>query len=139
MKKSFCRKTNYSRVARGFSLIELMTVVAVLAILTAIAYPSYTNYIVKTRRTAAKACMTQISNYMERYYTTNMNYTAAVDPKLDCESTAQTGNFYSWTVTPGAAAYTITAAPTAQQPDTTCGTLTLNQAGTRTPATTGCW
>lgn len=137
MKKSFCENTS----GRGFTLIELMIVVAIVAILTAIAYPSYTHYIVKTRRTAAKACLTEVSNYMERYYTTNMKYTGATDPQLDCESAAQTGGFYTWSFvgTPDATTYKISAAPKASQPDTECGTLTLDQTGARTPTTTGCW
>src|SRR3546814_3057220 len=42
---------------RGFTLIELMVVVAIIAILASIAYPAYTDYIVKTRRSAGAACL----------------------------------------------------------------------------------
>ena len=58
--------------ARGFTLIELMVVVAIIAILAAIAYPSYTNHVVKTRRAAATACVMEAAHFMERYYTTNL-------------------------------------------------------------------
>ena len=50
--------------SRGFTLIELMIVVAIIAILAAIAYPTYTNYITKTRRNAATACLSEYANYM---------------------------------------------------------------------------
>lgn len=141
MNKLFCAPNKFRRSVRGFSLIELMIVVAIVAILTAIAFPSYTNYIVKTRRTAAKACLSQASNFMERYYTTNMTYVGATDPGLDCESAAQTGNYYGYSYgTPTVSTYTITATPNAaKQPDTTCGALSLNQSGTRLPITSGCW
>mgnify|MGYP001547372183 CR=1 FL=1 len=136
MNKSFCWQMKYRSSARGFTLLELMIVVAIIAILTAIAYPSYTHHIIKTRRAAATACLSEYSNYMERFYTTNLAYTAAVDPGLDCESTAQTGNNYGYTLTiPDASHDTISATPKGPQvADTECGTLTLNQTGTRTPA-----
>ena len=133
----------------GFTLIELMIVVAIVAILAAIAYPSYTHYIIKTRRAAAEGCLSEYANYMERYYTTNLRYDTSTDtppvanelPALDCASTAQTGNYYSYTFgNLTASDYTINAAPTgAQVADTECGTLSLDQGGTRTPADTSCW
>lgn len=130
----------------GFTLVELMVVVAIVAILTAIAYPSYTHYIVKTRRSAAKACLSEYANYMERYYTTNLGYDkdsaakANVLPALDCASNAQTGNYYGYDFgKPTSSAYTLTATPTPAQPDSECSALGIDQKGSRTPTTTGCW
>ncbi|MGH8160264.1 MAG: type IV pilin protein [Rhodanobacter sp.] len=141
MSRSLYRKTRRHGLASGFTLIELMIVVAIVAILTAIAYPSYTSHVIKTRRAAAKACLSEYANYMERYYTTNMSYADAGNPGLDCEGTAQTGKYYTWTP-PGnltASTYTISAAPKDTQPDTECGTLTLDQTGTRGANAAGCW
>jgi type IV pilus assembly protein PilE len=148
----------------GFSLIELMIVVAIVAILAAVAVSSYSNYVVKTNRSAATACVSQYASYMERYYTSNLRYdsapassgTAAAVPNpvtstpptlvLDCATTAQTGNNYQYTVpTASATAYIIQATPINAQltRDTKCGTLTLNQVGKRTSSGTGtvaqCW
>ena len=149
MNGTLCRQIKYRCSARGFTLIELMIVVAIIAILTAIAYPSYTKQVIKTRRTAAKACLSQYANYMERYYTTNMAYDTAGTiknalPKLDCKSTQQTGNYYNYDFgTPTASSYTLTATPNPQsaQASDTCGALTLNQAGTRGAAggVANCW
>lgn len=146
------RRQEQSRHLRvGFTLIELMIVVAIVAILAAIAYPAYTHYIVKTRRAAAGACLSELSNYMERYYTTNLGYAqdnatppvANVLPVLDCRSTAQSGNYYGYDFgTPTASTYTLTATPKgAQLADTECGALTLDQAGKRTASTGSakCW
>ncbi|MEY2151542.1 type IV pilin protein [Rhodanobacter sp. 115] len=130
----------------GFSLIELMIVVAIIAILAAIAYPSYTSHITKTHRVAAEACLSEVANYMERYYTTTLSYKGATMPALDCRSAQQTGANYSYAFSPAApssSAYTAQATPINAQltRDTKCGTLSLDQSGTRS-ASTGdvtCW
>ncbi|KZC16364.1 pilus assembly protein PilE [Rhodanobacter sp. FW510-R12] len=140
----------YRCSARGFTLLELMIVVAIVAILAAIAYPSYTNQVVKTRRSAAKACLSQYANYMERYYTTNLRYdqdaAAVANPftKLDCDT--QTAAYYTYNDgTPGQTTYTVKAVPVNAQlaADTQCGTLSLDQTGKRNVTGTGtvdqCW
>ncbi|TAL87641.1 MAG: type IV pilin protein [Rhodanobacter sp.] len=138
----------------GFTLIELMIVVAIVAILTAIAYPAYTSYITKTHRVAAEGCLSEYANYMERYYTTNLRYdtssasptVANPFPMLDCAMPQRTGANYSYNDgTPGVSTYTVQAVPINAQltRDTKCGTLSLNQAGVRTVSGPGtvdqCW
>ncbi|WP_027484826.1 MULTISPECIES: type IV pilin protein [Rhodanobacter] len=128
--------------AGGFTLIELMIVVAIIAILAAIALPAYTSYITKTKRVAAEGCLSEHANYMERYYTTNLSYTGAALPGLDCASLQRTGANYQYAVASAStAAYSVTATPINAQltRDTMCGTLSLNQTGTRGPSTAGCW
>lgn len=61
----------------GFTLIELMIVVAVIAILAAIAYPSYIHYKVKVNRTDAQAEMMAIAHMLSQYKITNGHYTNA--------------------------------------------------------------
>ncbi len=131
---------------RGFTLLELMIVVAIIAILAALAVPTYTGYITRTRRAAATACLSEYANYMERYYTTNLSYyqdtedppvkNALPDPPLDCASASQTGPYYTYQFAanePTASTYLILAAPqhVQQERDTACGVLALNQAGQR--------
>lgn len=61
---------------QGVTLMELMIVVVVLGILTAIAYPSYRQYVAKAKRNEAKACLLQIATMQERFYLQNNTYTA---------------------------------------------------------------
>jgi len=131
------RKVNSSY---GFTLIELMIVVAIVGILAAIAYPSYTSHILKTRRTAAQACLSELGQFMERYYTTNMSYSSATLPSTQCRSDLT--NFYTLSFTTGqptATTYAIQAVPAGAQSNDTCGTLSLTQTGAKSPTTAGCW
>jgi type IV pilus assembly protein PilE len=59
---------------RGFTMVEILIVMLVVAILAAIAIPSYSAYIVRGQRSAAKAVLLQTAQAMERYYTANGNY-----------------------------------------------------------------
>lgn len=68
-----------TRAYRGFTLIELMIVVAIIGILAAIAYPSYQSYVESTRRGDAKGALMQFASAMERYYTQNSTYAGADD------------------------------------------------------------
>lgn len=128
----------------GFTLIELMIVVAIVAIIMAIAYPSYQNHVLKTARTNATACMMEHAQFMERFYTSNLTYEAA-DANLGCANDADLANRYQIGIDGlGQATYTITATPHGPQlKDTVCGTLSLNQAGTRSVSGSGtagqCW
>lgn len=63
----------------GFTLIELMIAVAIVGILTAIAYPSYTNFIIDARRTDAQESLLGLANAMERHKSENMTYAGAAN------------------------------------------------------------
>ena len=137
---------------QGFTLIEVMVVVAVIGILAAIAYPSYQDSVTKTRRSAAQGCLVEMAQFMERFYTTNMRYdqtaagvaVALANPTCRADMAA----FYTFGFPAGQptqSTYTLEAVPQGSQAaaDTGCGTLTLTQAGTKgrsgTAALNTCW
>lgn len=64
------------RLASGFTLIELMIVVAIIAILAAIAYPSYAEAVRKGRRAEARTALLQLMQQQERFMTQNNTYQA---------------------------------------------------------------
>jgi type IV pilus assembly protein PilE len=119
------------RQAKGFTLIELLVSVAIVAILVSLAVASYGFATVKTRRAAAKTCLTEAAQTMERHYTLNMSYdTALPDPPCSADVT----DYYDVGFAAGQptdTTYKIEAVPTASQDDGACGTLSLDQTGTK--------
>jgi type IV pilus assembly protein PilE len=118
---------------KGFTLVEVIIVVLIISVLAAIAYPAYQDSVVKTRRNAAKACVMEATQFLERFYTTNLTYVGAAFP--GCNAGTDVTNHY--TVAPvvaGPRAYTVTATPRGLQliKDTQCGTLSLNNTGVKT-------
>ena len=61
---------------RGFTLIEMLTVLAITLVLLAIAYPGYATYVVKARRVEAQAALLELMHKQERYFTQHNTYVA---------------------------------------------------------------
>jgi type IV pilus assembly protein PilE len=123
------------RHAAGFTLLELMIVVAVVAILASIALASYRDQVVKSRRATGAACLQERAQFMERYYTTYLSYNADPAPVIaQCDT--EVSPHYQVSLVAGslgAKTFTLQAVPQGAQAtsDTKCGTLTVNAQGVR--------
>jgi len=121
----------------GFTLIELLIVVAVVGILGAIAFPSYTQYVIRGKRAEGRTALMDAAALQERFYSDCNRYGSLGNSTRDCGAgeavigtTSENGK-YNLTVNPASptTTYTLKAAPTFA--DTECGTLTLTNAGTK--------
>lgn len=141
---SASRPGPYPRHPRGFTLIELLIAVAIVGILAAIAYPSYRDQILKTRRADAKAVLMQAAQFMERIHSETGCYNPG--PDYDCLETGDNAAVIPFDKSPidgddthfeigvvagslGANTYNLYAAPTASAADAGC--LQINDTGTR--------
>lgn len=152
------------RIGAGFTLIELIVVIAIVGLLAAIALPSYQSQIRKTRRADVKTALTRISTLEEQYYSRKNQYSNSFDDLFGSTTygatyTTDNGGYYSITITLNTVntagdAYTVYGKATAagnQTKDTNCLTYTVDNYGTKkaysslttftsaTETTTNCW
>lgn len=122
---------------KGFTLIELMIVVAIVGILAAIAYPSYTEYVRRTHRTEIAGVLMEQSQALERFYTKNGTYVAA--------PVAGSNDWYTVAVAPTATDFILTATPVpgSMMNGDKCGNFQITNTGARTNSTglsnKDCW
>ncbi|MGI9288834.1 MAG: type IV pilin protein [Pseudomonadales bacterium] len=140
---------------RGFTLIEVMIVVAIIGVIAAIAFPSYQDGVQKSRRATAQGDLQQLRQAMERHFTKNsFSYLGAAAAGGDTGAPAGTtfGSttspleggqpYYNLTISAATAnTYTLTATPIGAQVSDVCGGLTLTNTGLRASlgASANCW
>lgn len=119
----------------GFTLIEVMIVVAILGILSAIAYPSYLEHVRQSRRAECKTQMLSYASALERRFTIDNSYPADGLEGFSCNDSN-----YTLTYEGDDDRFTLTATPTGAQSGDSCGVLSLRHNGSRGAEGSGkCW
>ncbi len=124
------------RFAHGFSLIELMIVLAIMGIVVMFAYPSYTNYVLKSRRTEAKSGLLDLAQRQEDFRADNNKYADDLTKLLlnNPDLTSENG-FYKFSVeNPSPLKFTLKATVAddkAQKDDIQCTEFSIDQQGKR--------
>lgn len=128
--------------SKGFTLIELMIVVAIVGILAAIAYPNYTEYTKRSQRSAIASLLSEQTQALERYYSQRGQYSDVTDSPL----TLSAGNtYYSIAAVRDTQTYTLTATPVAStmMNGDKCGNFVITNTGKISNstglATKDCW
>ncbi|MES2141834.1 MAG: type IV pilin protein [Pseudomonadota bacterium] len=127
--------TPFKKNEYGFSLFELLIVLTIMGILATIAYPIYTQALIKTRRTEAKVALINLANRMEIYYLENNNsYANANLASLGINPKTAKG-FYKLSITSTNNSYQLSATATFKDPN--CYRLRLNELGERSSNPSG--
>ena len=129
-----------ARRTAGFTMIELLTVVAIIAILAAIGYPSYLESIAKSRRAEARTALQEAVQYMQRFYVANDTYekdlsgtNVALPPEISKSPKNGTASYIIGLVTGSVTGvgFVVEAVPTGADK---CGSFRLNERGQRSLA-----
>lgn len=128
---------------RGFTLMELVIVVAIIGILATIALPSYNGYVVRASREAAQTEMLQMAALQEKIYLNSSSYSVAANVISDVYTGQAAGGLgnntatsvdrkYTYTCAPcGAQSFTLNATPVATSTQKNDGTLLVDSTGLR--------
>ncbi len=137
--------------SKGFTLIELMVVVAIIGLLAAIAIPSYKDSTRRANRADAQITLSRLATLQERYFFRTNQYTGDFNDLIsgvadNTTSITSDEGYYTIALTATASSWSLTATGTGDQAnDTECATLTLTNLGAKTStdsnnaASTECW
>lgn len=128
----------------GFTLLELITTLAIVSILIIVSYPTYTQHIRKTQRAHAHIALMQVASALEHYYVVKNTYVGATLKNLQVNAQLESKAYQLHIEDLAQESYLLKAIPEgAQTKDTLCKDLTLDASGrkgiTGTGSIAACW
>lgn len=140
----------------GMTLIEVMIVVVIISILASVAYPSYTDFVTRSKRSAGQSVLMQVADRQQQFFMDNKRYAAtltdlgyaadpfAIDDQGVVVAVGDADSIYQVSMSNlSAVTFTADAAPQNAHAsrDTDCGSLSLSHAGAKTASTgsSSCW
>ena len=156
LKDNAMASANLKSSQKGMTLIEIMIVVLILAIIASIAFPSYTAFVTKSKRSAGQSILMQVADRQQQFFMDNKRYAAnltslgyaadpfAIDDQGNVVAPGDADSIYQVSMNNlSAVTYTAVAAPANMHAtrDTECGSLSLTHAGAKSASTgsMNCW
>lgn len=147
---------NFKSRQQGMTLIEVLIVVVIIAIIASIAYPSYTEFVTKSKRSAGQSVLMQVADRQQQFFMDNKRYAAtltalgyaadpfAIDDQGNVVAVGDADSIYQVSMDNlSAVTYTAVAAPANMHAtrDTACASLSLTHAGAKAASTgsMNCW
>jgi type IV pilus assembly protein PilE len=126
----------HPRAQQGFTLIELMVVVAIIGIIASIAYPSYKESVAKSRRADGQRALMEADQFMRRYFSARDSFLDTEDkaptlPTALTKSPREGDSAYTiaFDGTPTQSTYKLKLTRTGPMASDRCGDLTVDQTG----------
>ena len=149
------QKNSKTSLQRGVTLMELLIVVAIISIIAAVAYPNYTQFVTRSKRSVGATAMLQVADRQQQFFMDNKRYAASltslgydddsimIDDEGQVVTMASDDRIYNIQISASnIVSYELTATPQLNQAkQDSCGSLTITQTGAKGQSGTGdnCW